>query len=595
MPTLTAPSTRRVVNTKNTALDAAGLMSRQAERHIARNYFLTQNGAKIMSDAWVGRRAFLASVGTAGTLTIAGCSSADSTTTPPPTTESQPTDEPTTEATDTQTEATAPSGDTLHVSPEGSPGNPATEAEPLSSVQAAITRATPGQTVLAHPGEYVEYIEFTTDGEEGAPITLTGPEEAVLKPPVDVDHQAVSVGASHIHIKGMTVTGLHDPENPDAAESYHAGKLIDLNPFAEHGDDYIEGLVISPHRIGNAGQSLINSRMIKESDIGGFEVIGPAGAGWLFDESTDGHNGEFVYLGSANRASYGFEGFDRTRNVRVHHIDNSAGHAHSELVDCKPGVEDITVEYCTDGGGAQSTDSYYSQSISLNGYACTVRWNDIRDAAGSGVEFSVGGALGPVEAPGDSQPEVHDRIGTENAVYGNVFTRNTTDAIDFMGESKVPGHERNLLPAEQRVICGNRFDGHSDADPGAACDSEIPSGDGVGHLGGDSPWDGDAPTKQAVFERNALATDLETSVETSSAPAGERFEATVTMANTGDSSKQVELGLRVTESLLESATVSIPAGETRTSDFGHTLPDPNEVSITRHGQRIGTVTVEESS
>jgi hypothetical protein len=128
-----------------------------------------------------------------------------------------------------------------------------------------------------------------------------------------------------------------------------------------------------------------------------------------------------------------------------------------------------------------------------------------------------------------------------------------------------------------------------------SCESELPSGDGVGHLGGDSPWDNDSLTRQEVFERNALATDLETTVETSSAPAGERFEATITMTNNGDSSMQVILRLRVTDSLLESATVTIPAGETRISDFGHTLPDPNEVSITRNGQRIGTVNSTDSS
>jgi len=197
------------------------------------------------------------------------------------------------------------------------------------------------------------------------------------------------------------------------------------------------------------------------------------------------------------------------------------------------------------------------------------------------------------EPLGDPQPGVIEQMGTENAIYGNVFTGNTLDAVDFFGESHAPGHEANPLPGDQRALCGNLYDGYSDAEPGTLCPSDLPSGDGVGHLGGDSPWNGDAPTRETAFERDAMANDLDTTVEATGAPTGVRFEATVTVTNTGDSSQEVVLRLRVDESVLESATLNVPAGETRTFEFGHSLPNPGEVAITRNGQKVGFVKVTE--
>lgn len=198
------------------------------------------------------------------------------------------------------------------------------------------------------------------------------------------------------------------------------------------------------------------------------------------------------------------------------------------------------------------------------------------------------------EPLGDPQPEIVERMGTENAIYGNVFTGNTLDAVDFFSESHKPGHPANPLPEDQRALCGNLFDGFSDAEPETSCPTDLPSGDGVGHLGGDRPWDGDAPTKTEVFERDAMAQNLDTTVEATDAPTGERFEAIVTVKNTGDSPQEVILRLRVDDSVLESATLDVQAGKTRTFEFGHSLPNPDEVAITRNGQKIGYMRVRDN-
>ncbi|MFB6227302.1 MAG: hypothetical protein ABEH88_01745 [Halobacteriales archaeon] len=495
-------------------------------------------------------------------------------------------------------EVTVEPPEVLHVRTDGDAGNPGTETAPLSSIDDAVDRAGPGQTVQVHSGEYVEYVEFTTAGDPDAPITLTGPPDAVLKPPETHESQVITVAASHVHLTGLTITGLHDPDGsgdpglyPTDPGSYHSGKLIDLNTFPDGGDDYLEGLVVSPHRIGNAGTSFINSQMIRDSEIGGFEVIGPAGANWILDDTED-HKGEMVYLGTAadNRVDRGYEEYDRTRNVRVHHIDNSAGYPHSELVDCKGGVENITVEYCTDGGGAQTHQGPYSRAVSLDGHGCTIRWNDIRDVEGDGVRIGPQGFMGDTERLEDPETDVERRMGKDHDIYGNVFTGCIHEGINFLRESLEPGRDSNPLPEDQRALCDNLSDGYDDALDGI-CPSDLPPGEGVGHLGGDSPWDGDAPTKEDVLSGYGRARELDTSVTAADVPTNTEIVAEVTVTNDGTDTAEVELRLQVDVRFeLDTETVTLSPGETRENielrDSG--LPDPVEVIVTRKIKREGT-------
>lgn len=366
-----------------------------------------------MSDGRVSRRRVLAAAGTAIGGNVAGC------------VQHLPVDK------GVPDESGA---STVHVRPEGDFFNSGAGDDPLGSIARAVNVADPGDTVYVHPGEYVELVEINAGGDPESPVTLTGPKDAVLKPPEGEESAVVQIDASYVHVTGLTITGLHDPDAPEDPASYHPDKLVSINSDAGGPGDYLEGLVVSPHRLGNAGQSLINSVQFKDSAIGGFEVIGPAGTKWILGDS-DGHNGEFVYLGTApdNRLERGYEQYDRTRNVRVHHIDNSAGHLHAEFVDCKAGVQNVTIEYCTDGGGLKTNDSYYGRSISMDGVGCTVRWNVFRDMNGDGVRIGPQNYLSGLNyVDSEPQTEFERRLGTEHAIYGNVFTDCTRDAVNFL-------------------------------------------------------------------------------------------------------------------------------------------------------------------
>jgi hypothetical protein len=293
-----------------------------------------------------------------------------------------------------------------------------------------------------------------------------------------------------------------------------------------------------------------------------------------------------VYLGTApdNRVDKGYQDYDRTRNVRVHHVDNSAGYPHSELVDCKAGVENITVEYCTDGGGAQTHQGPYSRAVSLDGYDCTIRWNDLRNVEGDGVRVGPQRFIGDIERIEDPETDVERQMGKAHDIYGNVFTGCIHEGINFLRESLDPGRDSNPLPEDQRALCGNLSDGYDDALDGI-CPSDLPAGDGVGHLGGDSPWEGDAPTTEDVLSEHGRARDLDTTVTAADVSTNTEIEADVTVTNNGTDAVEVKFRLQVDVRFeLDTETITISPGETweKTLRESSGLPDPVEVIVTRN-------------
>jgi len=375
---------------------------------------------------------------------------------------------------------------------KGSNSGIGTEDDPYETLEQGLNVAEPGDTVRAEPGEYSGPLVVRNGGEPGNPLTITGPEDAVLTGGED-GAQPMYITASHIHLTGMSVDGLLDSENPEDPLSYaDAGPLIEINPPKDpDSDEYLKDLKISPHTVGNAYAHTIVVQRSKNVEIGPFRVTGLAGAYYMLDEdATEEHVGEIVYLGTPLSAygsdHYPWEELDQTRNVHVHHIDNSDGHPHSEMVNTKPGTRDILIEYCTDGGGSQNTEEYPSASIRFQSHGATLRWCDIREGLGNGVHVSRGGAdwvkdqfEGRIEEPFDP-----DLIGKGHIIYGNRIS-------DFSGaEIK---HE--YVSPEDQIICGNEIEGeilnhHEEPYTQEICPTYLREGDGVGHLGGDSPWPG---------------------------------------------------------------------------------------------------------
>ncbi|WP_121823351.1 DUF1565 domain-containing protein [Halostella salina] len=347
----------------------------------------------------------------------------------------------------------------LHVAPDGSDDAVGTPDDPVRTIGRALERARPGTTVQLAPGEYRELLRTRRDGEPDAPITVTGPPEAVIRPPLGV-YNAVRIDHNHFHLRGVTINGLVDPERKYEDYRVWIPWCVSITPLRrrDEGLEYLRDIVVEPSRIGNSAQGLIQVERVRNASIGNFEVIGPAGM--QFDPRVDnhevGHIREIVYVGSPEvhrgEDHYKYETLDRSRDIRIHHIDNSEGYAHNELVDVKLGSSDITVEYCTDRNAGHNSEGVVNAAIDVKGNDCTVRWNDIGECP-LPVSF---GAWAPSE---DVDGGDWSR---NNAVYGNHIH-------DFIAGPFRLRNEGDIGPVsfdDQRTLCGNRIErGELDVEP----------------------------------------------------------------------------------------------------------------------------------
>jgi hypothetical protein len=69
----------------------------------------------------------------------------------------------------------------FHVAPTGDAANPGTRAQPFATIQAAVNRLQPGDTLLIHGGVYRETVTFPRSGTVKKPITVkASPGEVVV-------------------------------------------------------------------------------------------------------------------------------------------------------------------------------------------------------------------------------------------------------------------------------------------------------------------------------------------------------------------------------------------------------------------------------
>lgn len=360
--------------------------------------------------------------------------------------------------------------DTIFVAPDGSSWNQGSVESPLGSIQAAIKQAEPGQTVHVMDGEYRESVNTVRPGRPDAPITIAGGANAVLRSTSN-GQVTLSISHSHIHLRGLTINGLHDPSNPDDPDSYQQRLVHGIPPGTK---DYLEDIVCAPAGIGNAARPLMLFNRTKHLEIGPTEIIGMAGAVYVLGDAED-HTGEIIYLGTPPeialreepRPMYPWDGLDQTRHVHIHHIDNSAGHPHSELVNTKLGTRDVLVEYCTSLGGSQNAEPYPTAEVRFQGHDATLRWSELRGGDGYGVHVVQHRDLLRRHPQAAVAPE---QSGTAHSIYGNVITGFGKRALEL-----------TTGRGAQRVLCGNVVPAADHGSVLRACPSDLPAGDGIGH------------------------------------------------------------------------------------------------------------------
>lgn len=420
-----------------------------------------------MADRGLSRRRALAAVATAGVGGFTGCAGV--------------LDGP---ASSDESESTGGTAE-YHVAPDGSDDASGSEGAPLASIGEGLDRAHAGDTVRLRPGEYREELRTVRAGAPDEPITITGPPEAVWRAHEDTD-TLFNVVHSHVHVRGVTMNGLVADDRAFEGPDAYATSLVTVSPWATHRDDdlepvdYLEDVVLEPSRMGHSGAGFIGITRLRHASIGGFEVIGPAGVHFhpKADTGIESHVGEIIYAGTSvdDLERYPWDTLDRTRDVRIHHIDNSEGYHHSQFVDLKLGTEDVTVEYCTDRNAGNTTDGVEAAAIELKGNDCTARWNDVGDCRWG---FIFGAWASPTDhADGDEWSRGHK-------VYGNRIHGFSEAPFKFYEGA---GGSGPTSPDAQRIICGNRIEGAAEDEYAYAtgqCGSAVPAGDGTGHTGGD--------------------------------------------------------------------------------------------------------------
>lgn len=313
---------------------------------------------------------------------------------------------------------------------------------PRDSIQAALDQAQPGDTLVLGAGTYAQDMVSVRDGQPGAPITITGPREAVLNG--RDSGRIIEINHAYIALDGFTVDG--------ARGSAHSEKLIYV--LNRRAGAPLLGLKITNMAIRNAGGECIRLRyLVQRAEIAG-NAVGPCGLndfpGGVWAGGSK--NGEGLYMGTAPEQLGDGKNPDsrpdETSDNWVHH--NAFNTQGNECVDIKEHASRNLVEH-NDCTGQRDPDS---AGFDARGSGNIFRLNRSYYNAGAGVRLGGDGASD----------------GTTNDVYGNELFGNGAGGIKFQrdGQGRVcdnTGGQANVAVGTY----GSRYQ------PGASCPAEVAS------------------------------------------------------------------------------------------------------------------------
>lgn len=311
---------------------------------------------------------------------------------------------------------------TYYVNPSGSDSTDGLAAEAaFKTIQKAIDIAGSGDTIVLSPGEYRQDVVSRRNGSQEAPITITGPSNAIVKGEGN-DH-VIEINHDYHTLSGFTIDGLY-------GSATKASNYRDILIFV-HGKEVrngVTGFKATNLTIQNArGECLRLRYFVTQSEIS-HNTIKNCGVGdFVFNDG--GKNGEGVYLGTSSKQWGDGKNLtsdaDETRDNHIHHNDiNTQG---NECVDIKEGATANIVEYNTCSGQKDPESGGFDSRGDTNVF----RYNSIKDSVGAGIRL--GGWL-----------VKNIQYGKNNDVYDNVIENNKGGGIRFQ-----------IIP--QGKVCGNQF------------------------------------------------------------------------------------------------------------------------------------------
>lgn len=290
----------------------------------------------------------------------------------------------------------------------------------FATLQQALARVQPGDTIHLLPGDYFENVVSRVDGRVDAPITIIGPVNAVL-------HGAGAASAafylthSYYTLTGFTLDGLYG--NPAQKEGYTQKLLYVQGEGIKQG---VTGLRVLNMHFQNAGGECLRLRYFAQKNEIAYSTFTTCGLlDFAFAEG--GKNGEAIYIGTSstqwNDEKNPTADPDESSENWVHHnvIDTQG----NECVEIKEGASANLIENNTCTGQLDPD----SGGIGARGNHNIIRFNLINGNVGAGVR------LGGHEVDGV-------QYGVQNAVYGNRLVHNVAGGI-------------NIAVGPQARICGN--------------------------------------------------------------------------------------------------------------------------------------------
>jgi hypothetical protein len=312
------------------------------------------------------------------TLIAAGSSDAATSSSAATTTTAAPTTAPATTTTAPAATTTTSAGATTTAAPAGAVVKVSTAAQ-LSS---ALAGAVPGETIAMADGTYEGNFTITVSGTASAPITLTGPANAVLEGPSTTTGYTLHLeGASYWQLDGFTVK---DGQKCIMLDSSNHNELSHLN-VGHSGDEAV-------HFRANSSHNTITGSTVH--DTGSDSAV----------------YGEGIYIGSArsNWATYTNGNPDRSDYNQV--IGNTIYNTTAENIDDKEGTTGNVIEYNHfNGTGESQADAYV-------------------DVKGNGTTFDNNDGAGLPQQSGQAGVEVFQLVsgwGEDNTFANNVWNFGT--------------------------------------------------------------------------------------------------------------------------------------------------------------------------
>jgi hypothetical protein len=316
---------------------------------------------------------------------------------------------------------------TYYVSPKGDDVHEGlVSGEPLRTIQRALQLAKPGDKIQLADGEYYQSFRTASSGRPGAPITITGSQNAVVRGETS-NNRIIEINHDYITLKGFKVDGW---DGQGATRDDFRDKLI--YAIGTQPQKGVNGLVITQMTIQNDGGECVRLRYMAQDNEVSHSTVRHCGI-YDFRFKEGGKNGEGIYIGTAPEQRRDGRNptadVDRSKRNHIHH--NLIETYGNECVDVKEGASDNLVEHNT----CRHQQDPESGGMDARGNANTFRFNIIEQNVGAGVRLG-----------GDEEDD-----GTHNNVYENTIKNNQRGAL-------------RVVRFPQGAICGNTMNGNGDED-----------------------------------------------------------------------------------------------------------------------------------